>query len=163
MISIGEAADLCQVTAETIRRWVDQGEIPSTRTLGGHRRIDLKDFQEFLRKRHMGRESLPRPGELKVLVVGSSRGTVDRLVQAIRQVRQTAEIVAVSTCFEAGQRLAVEGPDYVFFLDDTDGLNMETIMRAVRGDAHTRMTEWCSSKRTTAIPKATAWTIGFTG
>ncbi|HWC10540.1 MAG TPA: helix-turn-helix transcriptional regulator [Acidimicrobiales bacterium] len=37
---IGQAAELLGVTVDTVRRWIDAGDLPSTRTAGGQRRIE---------------------------------------------------------------------------------------------------------------------------
>ncbi len=37
---IGQAAELLGVSVDTVRRWADTGELPSTRTAGGQRLVD---------------------------------------------------------------------------------------------------------------------------
>ena len=37
---IGQAAELLGVSVDTVRRWADAGELPSTRTPGGQRLVD---------------------------------------------------------------------------------------------------------------------------
>jgi molybdopterin-binding protein len=37
---IGQAAELLGVSVDTVRRWIDAGELPSTRTAGGQRLVD---------------------------------------------------------------------------------------------------------------------------
>ena len=37
---IGQAAELLGVSVDTVRRWVDAGDLPSTRTTGGQRMVD---------------------------------------------------------------------------------------------------------------------------
>ncbi len=37
---IGQAAELLGVSVDTVRRWADTGELPSTRTAGGQRMVD---------------------------------------------------------------------------------------------------------------------------
>jgi len=37
---LGKAAQLLGVSADTVRRWADQGRIATTRTPGGHREIE---------------------------------------------------------------------------------------------------------------------------
>ena len=37
---IGQAAELLGVSVDTVRRWADAGDLPSTRTAGGQRMVD---------------------------------------------------------------------------------------------------------------------------
>jgi len=49
--TVGEAAELLGVSADTVRRWVDGGELSAGRTSGGQRRIDGKALARFATKR----------------------------------------------------------------------------------------------------------------
>jgi excisionase family DNA binding protein len=44
-----QAAAHCRVSIPTLRRWIRAGELGAHLTPGGHRRIDLQEFQRFLR------------------------------------------------------------------------------------------------------------------
>ncbi|TWU40377.1 B12 binding domain protein [Novipirellula aureliae] len=44
-----QIADALQVSESSIKRWCDRGDIPTIRTLGGHRRITIEGLQQFLR------------------------------------------------------------------------------------------------------------------
>ena len=44
LLSIQEAADLLGVSTNTLRRWETEGKITSERTVGGHRRYQVSDF-----------------------------------------------------------------------------------------------------------------------
>lgn len=44
-----QVADALQASESSVKRWCDQGAIPSIRTVGGHRRITLDGLQSFLR------------------------------------------------------------------------------------------------------------------
>ncbi|MBC95835.1 MerR family transcriptional regulator [bacterium] len=47
-LRIGQVADLLAVSTDTIRSWIDDGKIPSSRTSGGHRIIKGADLARFL-------------------------------------------------------------------------------------------------------------------
>lgn len=48
---MGEVAELVGVSADTVRRWADSGELVTTRTSGGHRLVDGADLARFVRER----------------------------------------------------------------------------------------------------------------
>jgi len=44
----GQVADLAGVSTDTVRRWADDGRLPTTRDAKGHRAIDGADLARFL-------------------------------------------------------------------------------------------------------------------
>lgn len=49
-LSLNEAAKVLGVHPSTLRRWSDEGHLPSVRTEGGHRRYDREALTTFLEK-----------------------------------------------------------------------------------------------------------------
>ena len=49
--TIGQAAELLGVSPDTVRRWVDTGQITAARTEGGRRRVDGEALARFARQR----------------------------------------------------------------------------------------------------------------
>jgi molybdopterin-binding protein len=45
--TVGQAAELLGVSPDTVRRWVDAGQIPAARTEGGRRRVDGEGLARF--------------------------------------------------------------------------------------------------------------------
>ena len=45
--TIGQAAELLGVSPDTVRRWVDNGQLPATRTTGGQRRLNGAALARF--------------------------------------------------------------------------------------------------------------------
>lgn len=49
-LSTKQAAEALGVSESSVKRWCDRGAIPTSRTLGGHRRIPLASFLSFLKE-----------------------------------------------------------------------------------------------------------------
>lgn len=47
----GQVADLCAVTSETVRRWINEGDLPAI-NIGGFWRVRHHDLKKFLDDRH---------------------------------------------------------------------------------------------------------------
>ena len=62
-----QAAAHCRVSIPTLRRWIRAGELGAHLTPGGHRRIDLPEFQRFLRAQ--GRPAYPVAPEPRTRVL----------------------------------------------------------------------------------------------
>jgi len=77
-LRIGQAAELLGVSPDTVRRWADDGRLPTRRTGGGHRVVDGAALAELA----AGQASAPEPGA----IVGQSArnrfiGIVTRVVK----------------------------------------------------------------------------------
>lgn len=62
-----QAAAHCRVSIPTLRRWIRAGELGAHLTPGGHRRIDMHEFQRFLRAQ--GRPAYPVASEPRTRVL----------------------------------------------------------------------------------------------
>jgi excisionase family DNA binding protein len=47
-LTTGEAAVHCRVSVPTLQDWIRSGRLAALKTLGGHRRIDVHEFERFL-------------------------------------------------------------------------------------------------------------------
>jgi molybdopterin-binding protein len=77
-VRIGQAAELLGVSVDTVRRWADDGRLPTRRTGGGHRVVDGAALAEFAAQHAV----VPEPGA----IVGQSArnrftGIVTRVVK----------------------------------------------------------------------------------
>jgi molybdopterin-binding protein len=50
--SVGDAAKLLGVSADTVRRWIDAGDLSATRTVNGRRQIEGVDLARFAQALH---------------------------------------------------------------------------------------------------------------
>lgn len=91
---VGEAAELLDVSADTLRRWVDSGRLPAERDPHGHRVIDGVDLAGFLREQGAERaeERAERP-----LTRSSARNRFRGIVTAV-----SADTVMAQVEIQAG-------------------------------------------------------------
>ena len=75
-----QAASHCRVSIPTLRRWIRAGDLGAHLTPGGHRRIDLHEFQRFLRAQ--GRPAYPvaSGARTRVLLVDDDPQVLSALV-----------------------------------------------------------------------------------
>lgn len=90
LYSVEQAAALSGLHPNTIRRWADEGKIYSTRTKGGHRRVDIS---EYLMPKPA--EDAPREYTICYCRVSSAkqRDDLKRQVEYMREKYPEAEIV----------------------------------------------------------------------
>jgi len=50
-LPIGKVAKIFKVSTETVRQWIKKGKLRAIRTLGGHRRIPVKDVLNMIEER----------------------------------------------------------------------------------------------------------------
>jgi molybdopterin-binding protein len=55
---VGEAAGLLGVSADTVRRWIDNGSLGGTRTVNGRRRIEGVALAQFAQSLHENSDPL---------------------------------------------------------------------------------------------------------
>ena len=82
--SVGQAADLLGVSADTVRRWMDSGQIPIARTAGGRRRVEGAALARFSAQR--ATNPIPMP------VTESARNHFPGLVTKVTKDKVMAQV-----------------------------------------------------------------------
>src|SRR5438445_755080 len=70
--TVGEAAELLGVSADTVRRWVDSGQLPAARTSGGRRKVNGAALAKFAAKRAATPSALPIAESARYHFAGSN-------------------------------------------------------------------------------------------
>ncbi len=86
-IRIGQAAELLDVSVETIRRWADDGRIAVERSKGGQRTVPLHEVSRLLAERRASGRSRQRP-----IVAQSARNRFSGVVTRIERDRVAAVV-----------------------------------------------------------------------
>ena len=132
-VTISQMAKHCQVTSETIRRWIDSGAIPANRTLGGHRRIEYSDFIHFLEKNNF---PIQHKGiinnKIRIFLIAAKRNKCKKIVSDLRRLNIPMEIKYAWDTFEAGHKLANYNPELILICTEIIGLNISSMCKFIR-------------------------------
>ncbi len=105
------------VDLSTVINWCNQGKIRSFRTPGGHRRVEIKDFINFISVYRFPVpkefESLVPRGDLRILIVDDEEPVRKFLIKAIIRHLPQAQIYDARDGFEAGMLLLDVHPHLV--------------------------------------------------
>ena len=103
ILTVFKASKHCNVSPKTIINWIEAGHIKAYKTVGGHRRINIVDLEDFMRK-----QGIPIPdteideGRRRILVVDDDPIIVETIVQALEEDEFDYEVISASDGFEAG-------------------------------------------------------------
>ena len=119
----GEAARVCGVSADTVSRWFDVGQLEGYRLgPGGDRRIPYQNLRKFMIGHGIPLDRL-EVDELRILVVDDDPYYLDILPIALSKDGRFAVAVA-STGFDAGAQVVEFEPNLIILdihLSDADG------------------------------------------
>ena len=101
--TIGQAAELLGVSPDTVRRWVDAGHLPASRTPGGQRRLNGAALARFSAQRA---GSLPTPP-----VAESARNHFPGLVTKVTKDKVMAQVEIQAGPFRVVSLMSREAAD----------------------------------------------------
>lgn len=139
VFTTGEVATICGVSADTVSRWFDLGQIDGYRLgPGGDRRIPDESLRKFMISHGIPLERLEE-GERRVLVVDDDPFYLDIIPSVLAQTSDFV-VVTASTGFDAGALVVEHNPQLVILdihLSDMDG---RMVCERVKGRPETRNT-----------------------
>ncbi len=139
VFTTGEVAGICGVSADTVSRWFDLGQIDGYRLgPGGDRRIPYESLRKFMLSHGIPLERLEE-GERRVLVVDDDPYYLD-IIPSVLARDDDYVVLTASTGFDAGAIVVEHNPQLVILdihLSDMDG---RMVCERVKGRAETRNT-----------------------
>lgn len=139
VFTTGDVAGICGVSADTVSRWFDLGQIDGYR-LGprGDRRIPYESLRKFMLSHGIPLERLEE-GERRILVVDDDPYYLD-IIPSVLTRDDGYEVMTASTGFDAGAIVVEHNPQLVILdiqLSDMDG---RMVCERIKGRAETRNT-----------------------
>lgn len=117
VLTVFKASQYCNVSSKTIINWIEAGHIKAYKTVGGHRRINRADLEDFMKKQGIPipetEEELQRK---KILVVDDDPIIVETIVQCLEEDEFDYEVISASDGFEAGLQVQHFAP-HLLILD----------------------------------------------
>jgi len=139
VFTTGEVAAICGVSADTVSRWFDLGQIDGYRLgPGGDRRIPYESLRKFMLSHGIPLERLEE-GEQRVLVVDDDPYYLD-IIPSVLARDGDYIVMTASTGFDAGVMVVEHNPQVVILdihLSDMDG---RMVCERVKARAETRNT-----------------------
>ncbi len=119
----GEVATVCGVSADTVSRWFDLGQIDGYRLgPGGDRRIPFESLRKFMLSHGIPLDRLEE-GQSRILVVDDDPYYLDIIPEVLSR-DGDYEIMVASTGFDAGALVVQHNPHIIILdihLSDVDG------------------------------------------
>lgn len=88
-LRVGQAAEMLQVSIETLRRWEAEGRLQVTRSSGGQRLVPITEVTRLLAERRMHASERP-------IVSGSARNRFPGIVTRIEKDRVAAVVEVIA-------------------------------------------------------------------
>jgi excisionase family DNA binding protein len=133
------------VSPKTLANWVEAGKLKAYRTVGGHRRVQVGDLNEFLGEMGMPLVDEGPPadtaaadsGRRKILVVDDDEIIVETIVLALEEDDHDYEVISAADGFEAGLQISRVKPHLVLLDIMMPDINGYEVCRRLKGDTET--------------------------
>ena len=138
-----EVARICQVSPASVSRWIKNGTVKASQTVGGHKRLSRNELVRLLHEL-----KLPIPAELergsgiKVLIIDDEPIMRKVINLSLSEYFSELAIDEAEDGFQAGMKLMAVLPDLVTLdlgLPGIDGFQICKMIRASKELAHTKI------------------------
>lgn len=137
-VTTQQAAAHCQVAVSTLKRWIKMGTLRAVRTPGGHHRVEIEEFERFLREQGMPPYSRPPLEEARILIVDDDRGVVDLLIEVLANDPRALKLEAATDGFEALVKAGFFRPALLILDISMPGMDGIEVCRRLKAQPETR-------------------------
>ena len=137
-LTTGQMAEYCQVRPATVFNWIREGKLKAYSTPGGHYRVRMEDFREFLGKYEIpiDEDFFAPPGN-RILIVDDEPSVVEFIEEALSQPESGYRFERAGDGYEAGLKVAIFKPNLVILdllMPRVDGFE---VCRRIKRDPET--------------------------
>lgn len=114
VLTTGDVAEYCHVTSVTVLNWINAGQLKAYQTPGGHSRITIGDFRDFLKCHGMPIRTDFFPEEKKkILIVDDEPEVASLVLKILKRQFPSFEFAIAFNGYEAGFQAATLRPDLI--------------------------------------------------
>jgi len=136
-ITTPAAAAHCKVSVPTMKRWIRTGTLAAFQTPGGHYRIEVDEFERFLRE--CGRPPYrDASAEIRVLVVDDEPAIVEVLTETLRADPRNLKVESATDGYEALVKVGAFRPSVLILDAVMPRLDGVEVCRRLRQSPETR-------------------------
>ena len=133
VFTTGEAADICNLSQQTVIRCFDAGRLKGFRVPGSRfRRIPRESLIHFMKEHSIPLDRL-ETGKTRVLVVDDDPAIVEMLVELLERDGRF-EVQTAATGFDAGLRTREFKPDVIVLDYMLPDINGNAVCKSIRSD-----------------------------
>ena len=111
-ITTGTVAEHCEVTYETVKNWIKGSKLPAYETPGGHHRILITEFHDFLNRYNMPAYVDSAARKPRILLVDDNETLTSTMSEYFTKVADY-DCETAADGFEAGIQITTFEPDLV--------------------------------------------------
>ena len=128
-----KAADLLGVTAPTVIKWIEAGQIEAHRTPGGHRRIAAAELHRFAAEcgfeiEGLAKAKVPDSSRTRVLIIDRERDFAEMVAEYL-QINGAFDVAHTGGAIEAGFYAGVLRPEVLVYDEDATSIELRSLLR----------------------------------
>lgn len=134
----GEVAGFCDVTINSVKKWIAAGKLSAFRTPGGHYRVNRDEFESFVGKYKLDVKERIFPVRRKVLIIDDERDIVEYIKAAIETMQIGCVVEIAYYVYDALIKVGDFKPELMILdlrMPRIDGFE---VTKRIKGDAATK-------------------------